>query len=162
MRRSAINSISILGSTGEWVPLLTISSDDFKNASTPIAASSDNDGTTTPLTPTLVTNDGAETSEGTATTTVISEAATTASSVSPTQIPGESETSDTDDDQGAATTDKQSALGANETTTLLPPGLLGNVTERPSFPSLEGVDYRTSKLLFKGVSVDVMPSTWRH
>lgn len=95
------------------------------------------------MTPTLSDNDdGAETSEGNS--TVIGEVPTTASAAHETETATVSAVEDGDDN--GATTTARSPVAGNETTTLLPAdGLLANVTERPSFPSLEGVDYRMSK-----------------
>lgn len=116
--------------SSEWVPLLTISSDDFKNASTPL--STEFEGTTTSMTPT-------ETAVLEGNTTVTSEEATTVDT--PTFVPGDSQT---DINLETVTTEKAST-GSNETTTVSPADLFGNSTVRPAFPSLEGVDYRMSK-----------------
>lgn len=112
--------------------MLTISTDDFKNASTPITS---DDGTTTPMTPTP--NDGnAETSE--VNSTVPNEA--TSTMVSPTHVTDYSET----EEENAATTIEPS-IASNETTTFAPVDVFANTTAKPSFPSLEGVDYRMSE-----------------
>lgn len=120
----------------------------MKNASTPISTAVDDDGrSTTPMTPT--SNDGAETSEGNATTIV--EDAGTSTIATPTHVTEDSEDADKDD-QAATTTIDEFSMGGNETTTLAPAdGLSANTTVRPSFPSLEGVDYRMSEYRCLGV-----------
>lgn len=130
--------------TSEWVPLLTISSEDFKNASTPISSNvNDDDGrSTTPMTP---TSSGAETSEGNGT---VSDAATTTTIASPTHVTEDSE-DDKNEPEWTTTIDEFSMGYDNETTTSssADDGSSANTTTtvRPSFPSLEGVDYRMSE-----------------
>lgn len=100
------------------------------------------------MTPT--SNDGAETSEGNA-TTIVDEAGTS-TIATPTHVTEDSEDADKDD-QPATTTINEFSMG-NETTTLSPAdGLAANTTVRPSFPSLEGVDYRMSEYLSMGVKI---------
>lgn len=81
---------------------------------------------------TTVVISGVETSEGNAT---MQSETTTVASAAPTQ----------DADNDAPTTTMKTFTSGNETTTIPPTELFNNATEKPVFPSLEGVDYRQSE-----------------